>query len=116
MNDSLPEIDPALETRFRNEHTHIRDEPFVSATLRRVAAERARSAVTRRVLQAGVLIAVIVASPWLIEGSALLSSVLDRGFARASQWLSTPAGMALGAIAGIALVVLHRTRVWRAGR
>ncbi len=114
MNE-LNEFDPALEALFRSEHTHIADEPFVGATLKRVAAERARSAVLRRALQAAALIAVIVASPWLIDGSVLLSDLLDQGFARASAWLATPAGMAIGVIVGVALAVLYRTRTRRAG-
>jgi hypothetical protein len=115
MNDPLAELDPALAARFRNEHTHVADEPFVAATLQRVAAERARAAITRRVLQAAALIAVIAASPWLIPGSVLVSNVLDQGFARASAWLATPAGIALGVVVA-ALIVVYRARAARAGR
>ena len=116
MTDPLHESDPALEARFRSEHTHIPDEPFVSATLKRVAAERARSVMTRHLLKAGALIAVIVASRWLIEGSVLLSEALDQGFVRVSEWLATPAGMATAVIASVALAALYRVRLWRAGR
>jgi hypothetical protein len=56
------------------------------------------------------------ASPWLIQCSALLSQVLDQAFALVSEWLAKPAGMAIGAIAGVLLAVLDRVRTWRARR
>jgi hypothetical protein len=99
-----------LAARFRDEHTHIPDEPFVGATMRRVAAERERSVTTRHVLQAAALLAAIAASPWLIEGSVLLSALIDQGFTRASAWLATPAGMAIAAVTGAVLAWRYRRR------
>jgi hypothetical protein len=116
MNDPLPEFDPKLAARFRDTHAHIADEPFVGAALKRVAADRARSTVTRRAWQIAALVAVIAASPWLIRGSVLLSELLERVFAVASEWLASPPGMAIGALAGVALAALYRLRSWRVGR
>ena len=114
MNDPLPDLDPALAARFRGEHAHLPAEPFVGATLRRVAVERARSATLRRVLQAVALVAVLAASPWLIEASTLLSAALDKGFAQVSGWLATPAGMAIAGVVAAAIFALRyrRRRVW----
>ena len=110
MSDSLPEFDPKLAARFRDTHAHIADDPFVGATLKRVAADRARSTVTRRALQIAALVAVIAASPWLIQGSALLSDVLEQVFALASAWLAQPAGITIAAVVGV--VVAWKARVF----
>lgn len=115
MNDPTNDLDPALEALFRREHTHVAEQPFVAATLTLVAAERGRAAFARRALQAAALIVVIAASPWLIDGSALLSSSLDSLFARASAWLATPGGVAAAAVAAVAVVAV-RARWRRAGR
>jgi hypothetical protein len=113
MNDPLPDLDPALAALFRGEHAHLPAEPFVGATLRRVAAERERSATLRRMLQSVALIAVLAASPWLIEASTLLSAALDKGFALVSGWLGTPAGMAIAGVAAVILALRYRRRrVW----
>ena len=110
MSDSLPEFDPKLAARFRDTHAHIPEDPFVGATLKRIAADHARSTATRRVLQVAALVAVIAASPWLIQGSALLSGVLDQAFALASGWLARPAGITIAALVGV--VIAWKARVF----
>ncbi len=109
MSDSLPEFDSKLAARFRYTHARIPDDPFVAATLKRVAADRARSTATRRALQVAALVAVIAASPWLIQGSALLSDMLDQVFALASAWLVRPLGITIAAVVGV--VLAWKTRV-----
>jgi len=108
MNDSLPEFDTTLAERFRNEHTHIATEPFVSNTLSRVATERTRATAFRYAIQAALLIAVIWASPWLIKASALLSSGLDDLFAKLTELLATPVGMGAAALTLIVSAALFR--------
>jgi len=103
MSDSLPEFDPELAARFRDAHAHIPEDPFVGATLKRAAADSARSVATRRALQVAALVAVIGVSPWLIQGSVLISDLLDQAFVLASAWLAQPVGITILAVAGIAL-------------
>jgi hypothetical protein len=112
MNESDHSHDPRLEALFAREHTHLSAEPFLTAMLARVAAERRRAAVQRRVLQAAGLIALIFASPRLIAGSAWLSTQLDEVFALTAAWLATPGGMAAGVVVAVAVVALKRARVW----
>lgn len=113
MNDSSSEIDATLLERFRREHTHVPAEPFVSATLRRVEAERARATAFRYALQAAVSIAVILASPWLINASALMSEELEGLFAKASALLGTPLGMLAAALGVTISAALLRPRTHR---
>ena len=61
------------------------------------------STATRRALQIAALVTVIAASPWLIQGSALLSDVLEQAFALASGWLARPAGITIAAVVGVVL-------------
>jgi hypothetical protein len=104
-------FDPRLETLFRQEHQSIPIEPFVGATLKRIAAERARVHRVRRLIEAAALIAVIVASPWLIEASVLISAMLDEAFALVSAWLETPSGTTIAIFVGALLAALFRLRV-----
>lgn len=106
MNDSGPDFDTELAAQFRGEHTHLRTEPFVSATLDRVAAERMRATVVKYALQAAALLAVAWASPWLIKASTLLSNQLDGLFA-------TPIGMIAAALGVTISAALFRARMSR---
>ena len=106
MNDSGPDFDTTLAARFRSEHTHLPAEPFVRATLHRVAAERARASVVKYTLQATALVAVAWASPWLIKASTLLSNALDGLFA-------TPIGMIAAALGVTISAALFRARTSR---
>jgi hypothetical protein len=82
-------------------------EPFLTSTLRRVATDSRRAVVLKRVLQATGLLALVVASPWLIEASVWMSGALDVLFA----WLSTSVvGRALVATGLLAAAI--RGRVW----
>lgn len=102
--------DDMLEARFRREHTQIDSEPFVRLTLARIARERTQVVLIRRTLRALALIAVIVASPWLIAASVQLSALLDETFDLASAWLATPAGTAAATLAALIVAALYRWR------
>ena len=108
MNDHDDEFDPRLEALFRREHTHLPTEPFSGKTLNAIAAARKRTLVTKRLLQAAGLIALIGLSPRLIAVSIWLSARLDEAFALASSWLATPYGMAAAGLVALA--------VWATGR
>jgi hypothetical protein len=111
MNEPDPALDPKLEALFRREHTHLGVEPFLTSTLRRVATDSRRAVVLKRVLHATGLLALVVASPWLIEASVWMSGALDVLFA----WLSTAVvGKALVATGLLAAAVAAaiRGRVW----
>lgn len=93
----MNEFDTALAERFRSEHTQLAPEPFVSVTLRRMEAERARIRTRRYIGQAALLVVVIWVSPWLVKASALLSARLESLFAKASWLFDTPIGMGIAA-------------------
>jgi hypothetical protein len=112
MNDRNDEFDARLEQLFAHEHTHLAAEPFASATLRALVAERKRASRLRRVLQAAGVIALVAASPLLLEGSVWLSARLDELFASAGSLLASPfgfAGVALGALLALAT---KWARIW----
>jgi hypothetical protein len=96
-----------LETHYRESHTHVPEQPFVGATMRRVAARQRRVVVLRRGLMGLGVALVAVGSPWLIRGSELLSQALDAGFTRAGEFLGTPWGIAC-AVAVAAFVLAAR--------
>ena len=106
--DSTEHNDPRLHALFEREHTRLADEPFLAATLRRIAAERTRRSVMRRVLLGLALLAVVGASPWLIAASVSMSAQLDALFTYAAQLLATPLGMVTALLCGAAVIVLNR--------
>jgi hypothetical protein len=106
--DSSSDHDGGLRALFEREHRHVPDEPFVAATVRRIAAERRRRSWLKRASLAALLLLVVGASPWLVAGSALLSATLGQLFNYAAELLSTPVGMCLGALGVIAVLVLNR--------
>jgi hypothetical protein len=110
MDDSN-EHDPKLEALFAREHTHLSAEPFLTSTLAAVAAERRRGVVTRRVLQVAGILAVLIATPWLIEASVWISRGVDVVLVRVSTWLANPVGIVIVAMA--AALVLSLARRWR---
>jgi hypothetical protein len=112
MNDHHDEFDPRLEELFRREHAHLPAEPFSTATLRAIAADRQRISLRNRLLQAAAVIALIVLSPRLIDASVWISSRLDELFASASSWLASPLGLAAAAIAALVAVATKWARVW----
>jgi hypothetical protein len=113
MNDDHnDEFDPRLEELFRQEHAHLPAEPFATATLRAIAADRKRIAIRNRLLQAAAVIALIVLSPRLIEASVLISSRLDELFASASTWLASPLGLVGAAVAALLAVATKWARIW----
>jgi hypothetical protein len=104
-------IDPQLHAAFAREHAHVPDEPFSGALLRRIAAERRRTLLAKRVLQVAGLAAVVVLSPRLVAVSQSVSAKLDALFSLAEKWLATPVGMlgaSLCAVAVLAMVALRR--------
>lgn len=107
----MNEMDPTLRALFDADRAPLPAEPFVSATLARVAAWRRRATLVRGVLQATAVLAVIWASPFLIEASIKISALLDALFTRASEWLGTPAGMLVAFVGCIAVVALNRRRI-----
>lgn len=103
---SEPEFDTLLAARFEREHRHVPAEPFVAATLHRVRFEQRLVAGIRTGLAAVLLLAAILASPWLIAGAARLNAALESSL----TWtLELPGAWVLGLLA-IALVFAARVR------
>ena len=111
-DDPLDEFDPRLAELFRREHTHLPAEPFSTATLRAIAADRQRISWRKRLLQGAAVIALIAVSPRLIEASVWVSARLDELFAAASTWLVSPLGLAAAALAVLAAVATKWARIW----
>jgi len=106
------EFDPRLAELFRREHGHLAAEPFATATLRAIAADRKRIAIRNRLLQAAAVIALILLSPRLIDASVWISSRLDELFASASTWLATPLGLVAAALFALAALATKWARIW----
>jgi len=112
-HDQPDEFDPRLAELFRREHTHLPAEPFSTATLHAIAADRQRIALRKRLLQAAAVIALIALSPRLIEASVWLSARLDELFASASTWLASPVGLGVAVALGALVAVATKwARIW----
>jgi hypothetical protein len=112
MNDENHDFDPRLAELFAREHTHLPAEPFATAALRAVAAERKRAALTKRLLQAAGLIALVALSPLLIAASTWVSARLDELFASISGWLASPLGLAVAVVCALAALGTRWARIW----
>ena len=112
MNDHDDEFDPRLEQLFRREHTHLPAEPFATATLRAIVAERKRGALRTRVLQTAAVIALIILSPRLLDASVWVSTRLDELFASASGWLASPLGLIGAALCALVALATKWARIW----
>ena len=112
MNDRDDEFDPRLAELFRREHTHVPAEPFATATLRAIAADRKRVALRNRLLQGAAVIALVLLSPLLIDLSVTVSAGLDELFASVSMWLASPLVLAGVALAALVALATKWARIW----
>ena len=100
------DFDALLKARFDREHQHVPADPFIAHTTRRLRAERQFQAGLRIAVYVAALVAVILASPWLIAGAARLNAVLGSSLAWAA---GLPGAWALGMLA-VAVLVVSRVR------
>jgi hypothetical protein len=96
------DFDARLARQFEREHRQVSADPFVAETLRRIGLQRRRSAVVRTALGAAALVAMILASPWLIAGVSQLNAALEAAFTRPAGF---PLSWVLGALAIAGLLV-----------
>ena len=114
MNSSSDDFETELIARFRQEHRHVPDDPFVGATARRIrAARRQRSYIKGALRVAGVAV-LVLGSHWLIEASVIASTKLDAWFAVGFDWLVTPLGT-IAVLAGVVCVAVAALR-WKSHR
>jgi hypothetical protein len=111
-HDHDDEFDSRLAELFRREHMPVPAEPFATATLRAIAAERKRAALRTRLLQTAGVIVLILASPRLIDASIWISTRLDELFASASAWLASPLAIAGIALAALVALATKWARIW----
>lgn len=102
------DFDARLAAHFEREQPHVPADDFVAATMRKVRAERRSRDIARIGVRVAVLVAAVMASPWLIAGVSQLNAVLGSVLSSASGQLGT--GI-LGALAvGVALATRARSR------
>lgn len=108
-----PDLDDELRRLFDgNAARELPSEPFLSDTRRGIAVIRSRRRIARAFARILVIALIALASPWLIEGSELLSRGLEFLFARLSEFFAAPAGIGLVAVA-LAMAYLYRRRHYR---
>jgi hypothetical protein len=101
-----------LRALFAREQTHVAEQPFVNDIARRIAVARRRQTFATRAAQAAAVGALIAASPWLVGGSRILSSGLDKLFSSVAVSLDSPYGYGAGVISVIAAAVVFRRRLF----
>lgn len=100
------QFDPLLAAQFDREHQHIPADAFVAATLRRIHFQRRLATRIQTALRIAVLLAAVIASPWLIAGATRLNAALTYSL----TWITGLPGMwVLGALA-VVLVLSSRAR------
>jgi TRAP-type C4-dicarboxylate transport system permease small subunit len=100
------EFDPALAALFSREHQHFCEQPFVASTMHRIRFQRRLATRIQTLLRIMVLLAAVIASPWLIAGATRLNAALAFAF----SWIGgLPGAWMLGALAAI-MVLMMRAR------
>ena len=111
MTDPMDDLDANLHERFDRDYSQPPAEPFLSETTRRIAVARRRGLLLRHAAQALAVAVLILASPWLIKASALVSMQLNGALDAVTQWLFTPIGTAAALlVGGVALLRTLKTR------
>lgn len=100
------DFDSLLAARFAREHTHVPEEPFVAGTILKVRSMQKGAARLRIALQIITLLAMVLLSPWLIDGVKLVNAALTSSLA----WT---AGAGNWALALLAVVLVAGARVLR---
>jgi hypothetical protein len=114
MKSSPDDFEAELVARFRREHRHVADDPFVGITAQRVRAARRRRRYINRALQVAGVAALVLGSHWLIEASVIASRQLDAWFAVGIDWLVTPVGT-VAVLAAVLCTVVAASR-WKSRR
>ncbi|MEJ0100266.1 MAG: hypothetical protein WDO12_11220 [Pseudomonadota bacterium] len=96
------DFDALLKARFDAEHQHVPADPFIAIATRRIRAESRRMVIVRNTLRVAVLVAAVIASPWLIEGASRLNAALESSLAWGS---GLPGAWMLGVLVVAALLV-----------
>jgi hypothetical protein len=104
--------DQHLRALFQREQPRVADQPFVNEVAQRVAASRRRQNAVTLAAQAIAIGALIAASPWLVSGSALLSTKLDQLFASTANALDSPYGYGAGAVCFAVVALVFRRRLF----
>jgi hypothetical protein len=104
--------DRDLRALLAAEPAHFPEQPFVNEVAHRIAAERRRRAFALRFVQTagigGAIATLIATSPWLISGSAALSTKIAAVFSSTGNALEQPFGYAAGIVLVIAAFVFRR--------
>jgi hypothetical protein len=101
-----------LRALFASSQTHVAEQPFVNDVSRRVVLARRRHTIATRTAQAVAIGALVAVSPWLVWGSAVLSTKLDRLFAQAASALDSPFGYGAGVLCCVAAALVYRRRLF----
>jgi hypothetical protein len=95
-------FDVQLAAHFEQPHRQVPADDFVATTMRKVRAGRRRREFIHVGLRLAVLVAAVVASPWVISGVARLNATLD-------SFLSSDTGQlgawGLGALAAFVMLL-----------
>jgi hypothetical protein len=102
------EFDSRLAARFEQERRrHVPADPFVANVMRKIHAERRGRAVIRIGVRVAALVVAVIASPWLIAGTARMNAVLDFSL----NWASAQfGGWVLGGALALIVVLAMRAR------
>jgi hypothetical protein len=104
--------DRELRALFRRDQVHVTEQTFVNDVARRISASRRQRTFMTRAAQAIAIGALIAASPWLVSGSALLSTKLDGLFSSAASALDSPLGYGAELLCFVAVTLVLRRRLF----
>jgi hypothetical protein len=107
MNDQ-DGFDPRLAALFEREHRHEVSDAFVAATMRKIRAARRRRELLRTSARVAGVVAVVVASQWLIPGVERLNSAVQSSLSWTGLGLSGTGILGTLVVAGLLAKRLRR--------
>ena len=110
MHDQL---DKNLQSLFHERTQNLPEEPFIGNLLKRIERRRFRKIILRSLLLLAGLACCAALSPFMIQGSIVLSATLNDIFGHAGTFLATRAGMITAASLVLLLLILKPKRIFR---
>jgi hypothetical protein len=100
------QLDPLLTAHFEREQPHIPADAFVATAMHRIRFQRRLATRIQTALRIAVLLAAVIASPWLIAGATRFNALLTSSL----RWIGgLPGAWMLAALAAV-LVLAMRAR------
>lgn len=107
------ELDKDLQSLFLERSQNLPEEPFLSRTIEIIQKRHSRRVFLQRLILAIGICFCAFLSPVIVRGSILLSSVFNRLFNCAGEFLDKPAVMAAAVVCTLLVLIVKRRLISR---